>query len=51
MKAFVAALIAAGILYAVDTEFNNGRYATIIERAIVGVLRGKNCTERPIVLG
>jgi hypothetical protein len=38
MKAFAAALIAAGILYVVDSEFNEGRYAAVIERAIASVL-------------
>ena len=40
MKAFVAALIAVGILYVVDFEYNDGRYATVIQRAIINVLRG-----------
>jgi hypothetical protein len=34
MKAFVAALIAVGILYVVDLEYNDGRYATVIQRVI-----------------
>jgi hypothetical protein len=31
MKALAAALIAVGVLYAVDAQYNNGRYSTIIE--------------------
>jgi hypothetical protein len=38
MKAFVAALIAAGILYVVDLDFNDGHYAEIIQRMIGVVL-------------
>jgi hypothetical protein len=40
MKAFVAALIAAGILYLVDFEYNEGRYAAVIQRAITSVVPG-----------
>lgn len=38
MKAFIAALIAAGILYIVDLDFNSGRYTQVIQRAITSVL-------------
>lgn len=38
MKAFVAALIAVGILYVVDLDFNDGQYAEIIQRTITSVL-------------
>jgi hypothetical protein len=38
MKAFVAALIAVGILYVADIEFNNGQYAEVVQRAITSVL-------------
>jgi hypothetical protein len=34
MKTFIAALIAVGVLYVVDIEFNDGRYATVVQRAI-----------------
>lgn len=34
MKAFVAALIAAGALYAADSYFDDGRYTEVIKRAI-----------------
>jgi hypothetical protein len=38
MKAFVAALIAAGILYFVDSEYNDGRYTALLQRAITTVI-------------
>jgi hypothetical protein len=38
MKAFAAALIAAGFLYVADLGFNDGRYAEVIQRAITSVL-------------
>jgi hypothetical protein len=38
MKAFAAALIAAGILYFVDLDFNGGQYAEVIQRAITSIL-------------
>jgi hypothetical protein len=37
MKAFIAALIAVGVLCVVDKEFNNGRYTDVIQRAIANV--------------
>ena len=40
MKAFVAASIAAGILYFVDTEYNEGRYVAVIKLAITRVIHG-----------
>jgi hypothetical protein len=40
MKAFVAAIIAAGILYLVDTEYNEGRYTAVIKQAITSVING-----------
>jgi hypothetical protein len=40
MKAFAAALIAVGILYVLDSEYNDGRYAMVIRRAVTHVLRG-----------
>jgi hypothetical protein len=33
MKGIMAALIAAGILWAVDTKFNHGAYGQIVLRA------------------
>ena len=38
MKTFVAACIAIGILWAVDVEFNDGRYSTVVQRALKGIL-------------
>ena len=38
MKAFVAALFAVGILYAVDHEYNDGRYSSVIQRAIAAII-------------
>jgi hypothetical protein len=40
MKAFGAALIAIGILYVVDFEYNDGRYAAVIQQAVTSVLPG-----------
>ena len=40
MKAFVAALIAAGIFYLVDSEYNDGRYTAVIKQAITSVIHG-----------
>jgi hypothetical protein len=37
MKALVAALIAVGILYFVDKDYNDGRYTDVIQRAITSV--------------
>ena len=37
MKAFVATLIAVGVLYAVDKVYNDGRYTDVIQRAISSV--------------
>ena len=39
MRAIGAALIAVGILYVVDLEFNDGRYATVLRRAMAVVVR------------
>jgi hypothetical protein len=30
MKAFIAALVAVGVLYVVDSEYNSGRYAKAV---------------------
>jgi hypothetical protein len=38
MKAFVAALVAAGILYAVDREYNDGRYSSVVRQAIAAMV-------------
>ena len=40
MKAFAAALIAAGLLYVIDNEYNQGRYVAVVLRAVTTVLRG-----------
>jgi hypothetical protein len=40
MKAFAAVLIALGILYVLDSEYNDGRYAMVIQRAVTSVLPG-----------
>jgi hypothetical protein len=34
MKAFAAALIAAAILYAIDTEYNDARYTRVVANAV-----------------
>ena len=38
MKAFLAACIAAGILWGVDAQFNNGRYTDVVKRAAKSML-------------
>jgi hypothetical protein len=38
MKALAAALIAAVILYAFDTECNDGRYARVVAQAVSTVV-------------
>jgi rhamnogalacturonyl hydrolase YesR len=38
MKVFAAALIAIGVLYAIDAQYNDGRYSTIIQQAITSLL-------------
>jgi rhamnogalacturonyl hydrolase YesR len=38
MKVIVAALIAIGILYAVDREYNDGRYSSVIQQAIAAMV-------------
>ena len=38
MKAFIAACIAAGVLWAMDVEMNGGRYSTVVKKAIISVL-------------
>jgi hypothetical protein len=38
MKAFTAALIAVGILYVVDYQYNDGRYTGVIRQAATSLL-------------
>ncbi len=38
MKAFVAALVAVGILYTLDHEYNDGRYSSVIQQAIAAMI-------------
>jgi hypothetical protein len=38
MKAFVAACIAAGILWGVDVKLNDGRYSAVVQNVVVGAL-------------
>lgn len=38
MKAFAAALIAAAILYVVDSQYNDGRYALVVAQAVTSVI-------------
>ena len=38
MKAIAAALIAAVILYAVDTQYNDGRYTQVLAQAMTSVI-------------
>jgi hypothetical protein len=38
MKAFVAACISAGVLWAVDVQMNGGRYSAVVKEVIKSVL-------------
>ena len=38
MKAIAAAFIAAVVLYAVDYQYNDGRYAQVVEQAMTSVI-------------
>jgi hypothetical protein len=38
MKGFIAALIAVVILYAVDTEYNEGRYSSVMKQAAISLV-------------
>lgn len=38
MKAFLAACIAAAVLWGIDIELNNGRYTDIVKRAVKSAL-------------
>jgi hypothetical protein len=40
MKTFGAALIAAAILYAVDSHYNDGRYTQVLQQAVTSLLPG-----------
>jgi hypothetical protein len=40
MKAVAAALIAFGILYILDSEYNEGRYTSVLQRAVASVVIG-----------
>jgi hypothetical protein len=39
MKLFVAGLVALGILWAIDVQFNGGRYSDVVKVALMNVLR------------
>jgi hypothetical protein len=39
MRALFAGLIAAGILWALDVETNNGRYSDVIKQAAFSLIR------------
>jgi hypothetical protein len=38
MKAFVAACIAAGILWSVDVKLNDGRYSAVVQNVVVSAI-------------
>jgi hypothetical protein len=38
MKAIAAALIAAAVLYVVDSQYNDGRYTQVVEQAVTSVI-------------
>jgi hypothetical protein len=38
MKAIIATLIAIGILYVVDSKFNDSRYTGVIQHAAISIL-------------
>jgi len=38
MKVIVAAVVAAAILYAVDSRYNDGRYTQVLTEAISSVI-------------
>jgi len=40
MKVFTAALIAAAILFLADSQYNDGRYAQVLQQAVIGLLPG-----------
>ena len=38
MKPFIAAIIAIGVLWLVDNEFNDGRYGDVVARGIFSLI-------------
>jgi hypothetical protein len=38
MKSIAAALIAAAILYVVDSYYNDGRFTQVVEQAVTSVI-------------
>jgi hypothetical protein len=38
MKAIAAALIAAAVLYVVDSQYNDGRYTQVVEQAVTSMI-------------
>jgi hypothetical protein len=38
VKAFFAALVALAILYVFDSQYNDGRYARVLEQAVTSLL-------------
>ncbi len=38
MKALVAALVAIGIVYAIDYEYSDGRYFSAVQQAIAAII-------------
>jgi hypothetical protein len=41
VKVIAAALVALGILYAVDSQYNDGRYAQVIQQTVTNLLPGQ----------
>ena len=39
MKGLIAAFIAIGVLWVVDTEYNAGRYGDVVKKAATSILR------------
>ena len=38
MKTFLAACVAVGILWGIDSEFNSGRYTDVVKRVVKSAL-------------
>ena len=38
MKPFLAAIVAIGALYLVDSEFNDGRYSNVVVRGALNLI-------------
>jgi hypothetical protein len=38
MKAFAAVLVAVAVLYAIDSEYNDGRYTQVVAAAVSRVI-------------